>query len=115
MLYMTHYKISKNEKIIERGEKMIRGKHSEVQQEINRLNKIIARKDRELQETKMSLADVFKKIEELNTCNTAGEPATRRKITEIAHDTHYALMKDIYIENDTDKIIKLSSTRKSTR
>ena len=106
---MTHYKISKNEKIIERGEKMIRGKHSEVQQEINRLNKIIARKDRELEETKMSLADVFKKIEELNTCNTANEPATRRRITEIARDTRYALMKDIAIENNTDKIIELSS------
>lgn len=94
---------------------MIRGKHSEVQQEINRLNKIIARKDRELEETKMSLACVFKDIEKLNTCNTSNDPATRRKITEIAKDTHYELMKDIYIENDEDKIIKLSSTRQSTR
>ena len=109
MLYIAHYKISKNEKIIERGENMIRGKHSEVQQEINRLNKIIARKDRELEETKISLASVFKKIEELNTCNTANEQATRRRITEIARDTHYALMKDIAIENDEDKIIELSS------
>lgn len=92
---------------------MFLGKHSEIQQEINRLNKIIARKDRELEETKMSLADVFKKIEELNTCNTANEQATRRRITEIAHDTHYALMKDIYIENDADKIIELS--RRQTR
>ena len=94
---------------------MFLGKHSEVQQEINRLNKIIARKDKEIQETKMSLAGVFKDIEKLNTCNTANDPATRRKITEIAKDTHYALMKDIAIENDEDKIIKLSSTRKSTR
>ena len=94
---------------------MIRGKHSEEMQEINRLNKIIARKDRELEETKMSLAGVFKDIEKLNTCNTANDPATRRKITEIAKDTHYALMKDIAIEKDEDKIIKLSSTRQSTR
>lgn len=94
---------------------MIRGKHSEEMQEINRLEQIIERQKTEIQETKLSLACVFKDIEKLNTCNTSNDPATRRKITEIAKDTHYALMKDIYIENDEDKIIKLSSTRKSTR
>lgn len=94
---------------------MIIGKHSVEMQEINRLEQIIARQKKEMEETKISLAGVFKDIEKLNTCNTADEPATRRKITEIAHDTHYALMKDIAIENDADKIIKLSSTRKSTR
>lgn len=94
---------------------MIKGKHSAEMQEINRLEEIIERQKTEMQETKLSLAGVFKDIEKLNTCNTANDPATRRKITEIARDTHYALMKDIYIENDEDKIIKLSSTRKSTR
>ena len=94
---------------------MIRGKHSEEMQEINRLEQIIDRQKRELEETKLSLAGVFKDIEKLNTCNTANNPATRRKITEIARDTHYALMKDIAIENDEDKIKELSSTRKSTR
>ena len=88
---------------------MIKGKHSAERQEINRLEGIIDRQKREMEETKLSLACVFKDIEKLNTCNTAGEPATRRKITEIAHDTHYALMKDIAIENDADKIIELSS------
>lgn len=94
---------------------MFLGKRSEEMQEINRLEEIIERQKTEIQETKFSLAGVFKEIEKLNTCNTANDPATRRKITEIARDTHYALMKDIYIENDEDKIIKLSSTRKSTR
>lgn len=90
---------------------MIKGKHSAEMQEINRLEGIIDRQKREMEETKMSLAGVFKDIEKLNTGNTADEPATRRKITEIARDTHYELMKDIAIENDADKIIKLSSTR----
>ena len=94
---------------VERGEKMIRGKHSAEMQEINRLEQIIDRQKKEMEETKMSLASVFKDIEKLNTCNTADEPATRRRITEIAHDTHYELMKDIVIENDEDKIIELSS------
>lgn len=85
------------------------GKHSEEIQEINRLEQIIARQKREIEETKISLADVFKDIEKLNTCNTANESATRRRITELAHDTHYALMKDIAIENDADKLIELSS------
>lgn len=38
------------------------GKHSEKEQEIKRLNKIIALKDKEIFDIKTSLADVFQNI-----------------------------------------------------
>lgn len=91
------------------------GKHTEEAVTINNLKEQIKLKNRELEEVKMSCADVFKEIYYLNTCNTCNVPATRRKITELAKNTQYELMKDIAIENDVDinKIIELPNDRKS--
>lgn len=84
------------------------GKHTDYAVIINNLKKTIKLKDREIQEIKMSLADVLKEIVRLNTSNGCNLDATRRKITELANNTQFELMKDIAIEND-EKIIELSS------
>ena len=85
------------------------GKHTDNAIVINNLKETIKRKDKEIQDIKISLADVLKEIVRLNTSNTCNTTATRRKITELAKDTQYELMKDIVIEND-EKIIELSSS-----
>lgn len=88
------------------------GKHTEAGQKIEQLEDIIKRKDKENKEVKISFAEIMKHIIYLNTCGTANDPATRRKITELAEETYYELMKDITIASDSSaKIIELP-TRK---
>ena len=122
MLYMAHYKISKNEKIIERGEKM------GILKKIN-LAKIIIRQGNELVERD----NLIKQLKEENESN-------REEITDLNNtiykyekladviETNLFKLQDIsnigLSEKDKDvnrniiinRIIKeLSSTRQSTR
>lgn len=92
---------------------MIRGKHTDDAIRIRKLEETIKLKDKENEEVKISLAKIMKHISYLNTCGTSNEPATRRKITELAERTYYEIMKDIAITNDSNaKIIELP-TRQS--
>lgn len=92
---------------------MFRGKHTDDAIRIKKLEETIKLKDKENKEVKMSFAEIMKNIIYLNTCGTSNEPATRRKITELAEKTYYELMKDIAITNDSNaKIIELP-TRQS--
>lgn len=85
------------------------GKHTDNAIIIKNLQETIRLKDKEIQDIKISLADVLKEIVRLNTCNGCNTDSIRRRITELASDTQYQLMKDIAIEND-EKIIELSSS-----
>lgn len=92
---------------------MFRGKHTDDAIRIKKIEETIKLKDKENKEVKMSFAEIMKNIIYLNTCGTSNEPATRRKITELAEKTYYELMKDIAITNDSNaKIIELP-TRQS--
>lgn len=71
------------------------GKHSEKEQEIKRLNKIIALRDKEIFDIKTSLADVFQRIRNMNECNAYSAPEVKqRRISEICTDTIYELLID---------------------
>ncbi len=71
------------------------GKHSEKEQEIKRLNKIIALRDEEIKNIKTSLADVFQRIRNINECNAYSAPEVKqRRISEICTDTIYELLID---------------------
>ena len=77
-----------------------------VFEEIRQLKETIRLKDKEIEDIKISLAGVFQEIVRLNTQNTCQDPATRRRITELANNIQYQLMYDVSIENDA-KIIEL--------
>lgn len=84
------------------------GKHTDYAIRIKKLEETIKLKDKENKEVKISLAEIMKQISYLNTCGTSNEPATRRKITELAEKTYYELMKDIAITDVSNaKIIEL--------
>lgn len=122
MLYMAHYKISKNEKIIERGEKM------GILKKIN-LAKIIIRQGNELVERD----NLIKQLKEENESNR--EEITDlnntiykyEKLADVIETNLFKLQdisdtglnekdKDIHRNVIINRIIKeLSSTRKSTR
>lgn len=71
------------------------GKHTEKGQEIKRLNKIIALRDKEIFDIKTSLADVFQRIRNMNECNAYSAPEVKqRRISEICTDTIYELLID---------------------
>lgn len=71
------------------------GKHSEKEQEIKRLNKIIALRDKEIFDIKTSLVDVFQRIRNMNECNAYSAPEVKqRRISEICTDTIYELLID---------------------
>lgn len=71
------------------------GKHSEKEQEIKKLNKIIALRDKEIFDLKTSLVDVFQRIRNINECNAYSAPEVKqRRISEICTDTIYELLID---------------------
>ena len=89
------------------------GKHTEKYQEISRLKKTIELKNKEIEEIKISCADVFKEICKMAEQNSLGNENVKfRRIAEIARETQWQLMRDVEIENDTDinKIIELQMT-----
>lgn len=71
------------------------GKHSEKEQEIKKLNKIIESRDKEIFDIKTSLADVFQRIRNINEANSYSAPEVKqRRISEICTDTIYELLID---------------------
>ena len=89
------------------------GKHSEKEQEIKRLNKIIALRDKEIFDIKTSLADVFQKIRTINENNDCSAPEIkRRRISEICTDTIYELLIDeIDKKEELDRLPHKSSSK----
>lgn len=92
------------------------GKHSPEQLEIKQLKETIALKDKEIKDIKVECAEQFKNIKDLCFINNYGDKyLSLRKIHEIASDNFSALEKDIIIDNETSKIIELSTTDQSNR
>lgn len=99
------------------------GKHSPEALRIKELEEIVERKEKEIKDIKMSVADVLLQIRELNESNTYSDPSVlRRKISELCTDTRYELLIDeidsFYKKEKSQekaKIIKLPTTDQSNR
>lgn len=71
------------------------GKHSEKEQEIKKLNKIIELRDKEILNIKLSLAEVLQQIRRINESNNYSAPEVKtRRISELCTDTRYELLID---------------------
>lgn len=80
------------------------------------LNDIISLKDKEIADIKYSLADVFQRIRDLTQeINQDNVDTKKRQISELATNTIYDLRMDLFIENDSDKIIELPTANHSNR
>lgn len=90
-------------------------KHSPKDIRAKELEKIIARKDKEIKDIKRECAEQFKIIKDMCICNDYNGNLNRlAKIEEVAEDNFIILIKDLAIENE-DKIIELHTTRKSNK
>lgn len=94
------------------------GKHTEMGQEIAKLEDTIRRKDREIYDVKQECASAFKQIHELSESNSYGETRTIiNKMGEIARDNFNILLNDLidYKYERNNKIIELPNTDQSTK
>jgi len=83
------------------------GKHTKEGLKIKDLEETIERKDNEIKDVKLSVADVLEEIRKINESNDcSNENAKRRKISELCRDTIYQLRIDEFIDKK-DKIIEL--------
>lgn len=83
------------------------GKHTKEGLEIKEQKETIKRKDREIRDVKLSIADVLEEIRKINESNNySDESVKRRKISELCRDTIYELRIDEFIDKK-DKIIEL--------
>lgn len=97
----------------------MQGKHSKEALEIKRLQELVDRKDKEIKDIKLSVADILLQIRNINESNDYGDQSVKkRKISELCTDTRYELLideiDDFYKEKNA-KIIELPNTRKSTK
>lgn len=91
------------------------GKHTEIGQQIAKLEDTIRRKDREIYEVKEECANAFKQIYDLSKINGYGETRIiMNKMGEIAKDNFNLLLDDLidYKYDQNNKIIELP-TRQS--
>lgn len=85
------------------------GKHSVESVNVKQLQDVIRRKDKEISNIKISLADILLQIRNLNESNNYGDASVKkRKISEICTETRYQLLID-EIDNkyEEKKIIEL--------
>ena len=86
------------------------GKHTEVGQQIAKLEDTIRRKDREIYEVKQECASAFKEIYELSKANSLNNDGTiKNRMGEIAKDNFNLLLDDLidYKYEQNNKIIEL--------
>lgn len=96
------------------------GKHTNEVQKIKELEKTITLRDKEIKDTKLSVADILLQIRNINESNNyADESIKKRKISELCTDTRYELLIDeieeINYKKASAKIIELPHTRKSNK
>lgn len=122
MLYMAHYKISKNEKIIERGEKMGILKKINLTKIIIRQGNELVKKDKLIEQIKEENASNREEITDLNNTiykfeKLVDEVETKLfQLQDISDTGLNEKDKDINRNVIINRIIKeLSSTRQSTR
>lgn len=90
-----------------------------LEEEIQELNEVIKRKDKEINDIKKECVEQFEEIKDIALSNEYGGTNDKfkklKKIHEIASENSYILGKDIYLSKTEEnaKIIELPNTRKS--